>query len=129
MARVRAARADLFLLLPLALSACAALGGPGTIGAVLGRDNESRALFVREAPPGLGAEQAGLRPGDEIVMIDGHYVKDLTSNDLRARLRGASGTTVALTVVRGDEVRHVVVKRAPLQARRPPPPREERIVE
>ncbi len=112
----------------LCAAGCGA-SGPGTVGAVLGRDNETRALHVRDVPPGLGAEQAGLRPGDEIVMIDGLYVKDLGSADVRAKLRGDPGSTVALTVVRGDEVRHVKVTRAPMRERRPAPPREERIAE
>jgi len=104
-------------------------GGPGSVGAVLGRDNETRALHVREAPEGLGAGKAGLLPGDEIVMIDGVYVRDLGADQVRAKLRGDAGSTVALTVVRGDEVKHVTVTRAPMLARRPPPPREERIAE
>jgi C-terminal processing protease CtpA/Prc len=84
---------------------------------------------VREVPPGLAADKAGLLPGDEIVMIDGSYVKDLGPEELRQRLRGEAGSTVALTVVRGDEVRHVSLTRSPLGARRPPPPKEERIAE
>lgn len=104
-------------------------GGPGTVGAVLGRDNETRAVHVREVPEGLGAERAGLLPGDEVVMIDGVYAKDLAAEAIRAKLRGDAGTTVALTVVRGGAVRHVQVTRAPMRERRPRPPREERIAE
>lgn len=117
-----------FALLGLFAAGCGA-SGPGSVGAVLGRDNETRALHVREVPAGLGAERAGLLPGDEIVMIDGVYVRDLASADVRAKLRGEAGSTVMLTVVRGDEVRHLEVKRAPMRERRPRPPREERIVE
>lgn len=117
------------LLLGLAAAGCGA-SGPGSVGAVLGRDNETRALHVREVPPGLGAERAGVLPGDEIVMIDGSYVKDLTSADVRTKLRGEAGSTVDLTIVRGEQVRHVKITRAPMRERRPaPPPREERISE
>jgi carboxyl-terminal processing protease len=122
-----AARLPLLLVLA-GLGACGG-GGAGSVGAVLGRDNESRAVHVREVPEGLGAERAGLLAGDEIVMIDGVYVKDLGADALRARLRGEAGTTVSLTVLRGGEVRHLEVKRGPLRERRAPPPREERIAE
>jgi C-terminal processing protease CtpA/Prc len=120
--------------LPL-LPALVALGcaggpsGPGSVGAVLGRDNETHALRVREVPEGLGADKAGLLPEDEIVMIDGLYVKDMGAEEVRKKLRGEAGTTVALTVVRGDEVRHLKVTRAPLGPPRRPQPKEERIVE
>ncbi len=120
------------LALALALSALPlACGGAavGSVGAVLGRDNETRALIVRETPAGDAAEKAGLRPGDEIVMIDGLYVKDMSAKDVRARLRGEVGTTVRLTVVRGNAVRHVVVTRGALGEHHASPPREERLAE
>ena len=106
------------------------LGGDvGSVGAVFGRDNETRALIVHETPPGAGAEKAGLLPGDQVVMIDGWYVRGMNAKDIRARLRGEVGTTVRLTVVRGDEVHHLQVRRGGLAERRAPPPREERITE
>jgi carboxyl-terminal processing protease len=99
------------------------------VGAVLGRDNETRAVHVREVPEGLGAEKAGLLPDDEIVMIDGLYVKDMGAEEVRRRLRGPAGSKVALTVVRGAEVRHLEVTRAPLGPPRRAAPKEERIAE
>jgi C-terminal processing protease CtpA/Prc len=118
-----------FALLAVALVACGGASGPGSVGAVFGRDSETRALVVREAPPGAAAEKAGLQPGDEVVMIDGWYVRDMSGKDVRAKLRGEVGSTVRLTVVRGDDVRHVRVLRGALGERHPPPPREERISE
>jgi C-terminal processing protease CtpA/Prc len=103
---------------------------PGSVGAVFGRDKETRALVIREAPTGAGAEKAGLAEGDEVLMIDGFYVKDLTAKEVRAKLRGDVGSTVKLTVLRGaDDVRHVEVRRAALGEHHPAPPREERIAE
>jgi carboxyl-terminal processing protease len=116
---------------PLLVLATACGGaGIGSVGAVFGRDNETHALVVREAPAGAAGARAGLLPGDQVLMIDGLYVRDLTGKDVRAKLRGDVGTTVKLTVVRnGDEVHHLVVKRAELGERRPAPTREERISE
>lgn len=101
------------LALATAVTGCAA--GISSIGAVLGRDNETRALYVRDVASGLAAEQAGLIPGDEIVMIDGVYVRELPLREITRRLRGKVGTAVALTVVRGREVRHVRVTRSALR--------------
>lgn len=116
-------------ILGLALLGCGG-GGAGSVGAVFGRDNETRALIVRDAPSSTTGGRAGLLPGDQVLMIDGHYVNDLDAKDVRARLRGDVGSTVRLTVVRnGDEVLHLRVTRRELGERRPPTPREERIAE
>ncbi len=118
------------LALALTLAACGG-SGVGSVGAVFGRDGETRALVVREAPANAAAGRAGLLPGDQIVMIDGWYVKDLDAKEVRAKLRGDVGSSVRLTVLRnGEEVRHVKVTRRELGSRLPPPPpREERISE
>ncbi|WP_237244577.1 MULTISPECIES: PDZ domain-containing protein [Sorangium] len=112
----------------LLLMAAGCAASVGSIGAVLGRDNESQALYVRDVPRGLAAERAGLIPGDEILMIDGVYVRDLSSAEVRERLRGAVGSAVELTVVRGGDVRRVRVVRSELRAHEGIKPREEPIV-
>jgi C-terminal processing protease CtpA/Prc len=115
--------------LVLAFGGCGVGSSVGSVGAVLGRDNETRAVFVREAPPGLAAERAGLLPGDEIVMLDGHYVRGLSSRELRALLRGDVGSTVLVTLVRGKEVRRVTLTRSELRGHEETKPREEKIAE
>ncbi|MEZ4307351.1 MAG: PDZ domain-containing protein [Polyangiaceae bacterium] len=113
----------------LALLAIGCGGSPiGSVGAVLGVHGETGAVFVRETREGLAADKAGLRPGDEILMIDGVYARDLGATALRDKLRGAPGTSVDLTVVRGDDILRVKLIRQPLAAPGPkPPPKEERI--
>ena len=88
----------------------------GSIGAVLGRSNDDHALYVRDVPEGLAADQAGLLPGDEIVMIDGTYVRTLSAEELQAKLRGDIGSHVSLTVSRGELVVRVDVTRTALSA-------------
>lgn len=101
------------LALLLSTSSCGATV-VGTIGAVLGRDNDDHALYVRDVPDGLAAAEAGLEPGDEIVMIDGVYVRSLATPELRTKLRGEVGSKVALTVVRGERVLRVELRRTPI---------------
>jgi C-terminal processing protease CtpA/Prc len=112
-----------------ALIGAAACGGTsvGSIGAVLGRDNETHAVYVRDVPEGLAADKAGLLPGDEIVMIDGVYARDLAPTDLRAKLRGEVGSRIELTVLRGNDVLHVRVTRTEMRVREEVKPKEERI--
>lgn len=43
------------------------------------------------------AEQGGLQPGDYIVGVDGHDVRDLSTDDAAKLLRGTSGSRVKLT--------------------------------
>jgi len=88
----------------------------GTIGANLAQKNDGR-LFIREVPPGLAAAQAGLKPGDEITLINGRDTRSYNEKGIHALLAGEVGDPVKLTVLRGNLVLHVTLKRTP------PPPR------
>ena len=113
----------------IAFSACSSTPAVGSIGAVLGRDGETREVFVRETPePAAGDRGPSLIPGDQIVMVEGVYVRDLPTKDLRALLRGEPGTEVNLTIVRGSEVMRLKIKRTSLKAKLLPG-KEERISE
>jgi carboxyl-terminal processing protease len=118
--------AALLHLLVLCLPACGG-GAIGSIGAVLARDGETGAVHVRETPEGNAAAVAGLLPGDQLKMIDGVLCDGLTTEQIQALLRGEVGSTVRLTIVRGEEVLHVELVRQGMQRLAPPPPREELI--
>ncbi len=96
------------------LGACGA-EKPGSIGAHLSRDNETGAVYVRDVFPGLAGEKAGLLPGDEIIMIDGYYVRNRDALRVREMLRGRVGSVVRLTVVRGELVLRLPVSRSELR--------------
>ena len=118
------------LLLPFfCASLAAACSGPsqGTVGAVLGIQNDTGAVFVRETPEGFAADKAGLLPGDEILMIDGVYARDLGRAGVLEKLRGDAGSSVALTVVRGSEVLHVKLVRSERGPAKAAAPAEERV--
>lgn len=94
----------------------------GTIGAVLAQQSDGR-LIVHEVPSGLAAAKAGLQAGDEILLIDGIDVRRLDDKSLRRTLAGEVGSPVKLTVVRGEEVIRVTLRRTPAKKhRRAPPP-------
>ncbi len=107
--------AGLSLVLSLAALACAPQ--KGTIGAVLARDPGGR-LFVREVPEGLTAAQAGLQPGDEVLLIDGKDARALGPRGVHEVLSGEVGERVKLTLVRRGQIVRVTLART--EARRHP---------
>jgi len=75
------------------------------------QDSDSGRLFLREVPPSLAAGQANLRPGDEILLIDGLDVRRLDPQQINAALSGEVDSPVKLTVIRQEQVLRVTLKR------------------
>jgi len=94
------------------LSGCAA--DPGSIGAVLAQSRHDGRVTVRDVPSGYPAAEAGMAPGDEILLIDGYDVRNMSPDAVHRRLEGEVGTTVSLTVLRRGKIERVAVKRGPL---------------
>jgi carboxyl-terminal processing protease len=94
----------------------------GTIGAVLATQPGGE-LVVREVPRGLGAAKAGLEPGDQVLLIDGKDVRAMSTEQIHAALSGDVGQPVKLTVVRGDEVVRLTIRRSAVPPRRSEKPR------
>lgn len=70
------------------------------IGAEIGLRDE---LITIIAPlDGLPASQAGLLAGDKILAIDGQSALGLSVNEAVKRIRGPKGTTVTLSILRGQ---------------------------
>jgi S1-C subfamily serine protease len=87
----------------------------GSIGAVLGKDNGSGRVFVREAPPGMGAAKAGIAVGDEVVAIEGRPTAKMSPEEVHEALAGKVGTKVKVSVVRAGVTLQYDVERGPLQ--------------
>jgi C-terminal processing protease CtpA/Prc len=112
---MRATARSASLALAVSLFACAEQRG--TIGAVVGQAHDGR-LYIRETPAGLAAEKAGLQPDDEILLIDGRDVRALTARQVHQALSGDVGEPVKLTVIRGEEVIRVTLRRTPARKHR-----------
>jgi RNA polymerase sigma factor (sigma-70 family) len=84
------------------------------IGTVLTPDGD--ALRVDRVIPGGGAEAAGIVAGDLMIAIDGAPVAPLGVDGTIAKIRGAEGTTVAVTLRRGGQAVVLVIQRRKLHA-------------
>jgi len=100
------------LAVTLALTGCAAQRG--TVGAVIAQREDGR-LFLRNLPKGLAADRAGLRPNDEILLIDGRDVRAMSTEEVHQTLVGEVGSPVKLTLLRGEAVLRVTLKRTAAQ--------------
>ena len=87
----------------------------GTIGAVIAQDGDSGRLFLRDVPASLAAGQANLKPGDEILLIDGLDVRRLDAQQINAALSGEVGAPVKLTLIREEQVLRVTLLRTEAQ--------------
>lgn len=61
---------------------------------------EQDTIFVATVVPGGPSEEAGLRPGDRIVGVEGESAVGWTSTRIRSRLTGSEGTEVRVEVRR-----------------------------
>jgi carboxyl-terminal processing protease len=71
-------------------------------------------LTIISPMPGSPAEKAGLKPGDQVIAIDGEDMTGLDGMTARSKVLGPSGTVVTLTIQREgiEEPFDVVVERA-----------------
>lgn len=78
-------------------------GNFGGIGVVVRKDQEAKQLVIVEPMPDTPAMRAGLRAKDRIIKIGDKETKDLTVSDASKLMRGEPGTSVVLTIQRGDD--------------------------
>jgi len=66
-------------------------------------DTEGKFLTITSPIAGSPAEAAGLRPGDQVIAIDGEDMSGHTAEEARQKVLGPEGTQVTLTVSREGE--------------------------
>lgn len=85
------------------------------IGVLLRRDEAASTIVVTEVVEGSPAEQAGVRPEDWLLFIDGQPTSRLTVSGASQRLRGEEGSQVILTISRGGAQQTLVIPRTRLE--------------
>ncbi|PRM86788.1 peptidase S41, partial [Aliarcobacter cryaerophilus] len=82
----------------------------GGIGAEIGiKDDRVSIIRTLEGTP---ARKAGLMAGDAFISVNGADASDWTVEQTVDTIRGDVGTTVKITVLRGNEQKEVTVTRA-----------------
>jgi hypothetical protein len=84
------------------------------IGVQIGAGDD--ALVIQALIAGGGAAEAGLRPGDAILGVDGVAVVQLGFTEAIQHLRGPEGTTVLLAVRRAEQAFETLVYRRKIRA-------------
>lgn len=77
----------------------AALKAAGEVGLQLTRQYYLRVIAARD---GSAAQAAGIRPGDYVRAIDGRPTREMSVFEGTRLLRGAPGTKITLTILRGS---------------------------
>ncbi len=84
------------------------------IGIAMAADGDG--LRVQRVIPNGGAQTAGVIVGDLITAVDGTAASELGVEGAVAHIRGDEGTTVSLSIRRGDQVVTIVCTRMKLKA-------------
>jgi len=80
------------------------------IGVLMGRQDQQR--VIREVIQGTPADRAGLKPGDELLAIDGEPVAGQSRDWIMLRLQGVPASTLALRIRFADgDSRHIRLQR------------------
>ena len=85
------------------------LGQYGGVGALIMQRGDS--IYISEPYKGLPAAEAGLKPGDRIVAVDGQSTKGKKTSDVSSAMRGQAGTDVTLRIERAGKEFECILKR------------------
>lgn len=85
------------------------------IGVVIQTLEETGEIEVVNVLEGAPAMDAGIMPGDIFTAVNGEDVTNLSQLELAGKVRGAAGTSVIITMRRGDELIDFMMARAHIQ--------------
>lgn len=73
------------------------------IGVIVTANYEQVSLRVSTVLPGSAAEAAGVKKGDYVIAVDGSRIEDVGIDGLMDLIAGEIGSTVEVTVLRGED--------------------------
>ena len=82
----------------------------GGIGVVITQNVNTQIITFTTVYEGSPGEKAGLKSGDVLYKVDGEDISGQELDTVVAKIRGAKGTTVELTVLRGDDYEELTYK-------------------
>ena len=87
------------------------LGNYVGIGIYMTTNTKNGHIVVLATMKGSPAENAGLKPGDEIIRVDGEDCTTKNSTEVSNKIKGEEGTTVKLEILRDNQTLTFEVKR------------------
>ena len=88
-------------------------GSFGGVGLVVGKKDDD--LIVVSPIEGTPGEKAGVKSGDIILKIDGEDATKLNLTEAVEKIRGEEGTSVTLSIQRGEETKDYTIVRDNIQ--------------
>ncbi|HEX2619764.1 MAG TPA: PDZ domain-containing protein, partial [Phototrophicaceae bacterium] len=85
------------------------------IGVVISQIEDTGQIEVVNVMEGTPAEAVGIHEGDIFLTVNGEDVSGYTYLELASRVRGQAGTTVDITMKRGEDTVDFTVERARIQ--------------
>jgi len=85
------------------------------IGVTVSLTEDKTGMEIKTVEEGGSAKEAGIRPGDVIVSVNGESIAAIGMEAATARIRGEENTTVSLTVRRGEESLDFTVTRRTIE--------------
>lgn len=82
------------------------------IGVVIETVEDTKEIRVVQILKGTPADTAGLMAGDIFAKVDGEDVTGMSQLELAGKVRGPEGTTVVITVKRGEDLTDFTITRA-----------------
>ncbi len=85
------------------------------VGITIQADEETEGFRIMEVKENGPAHKAGILPGDILIRADGTDLRGMNSDEIGTLVKGESGTTVKLTVLRSGEEKEFSVTRKEVQ--------------
>lgn len=85
------------------------------VGITIQRQDEPAGLLVVQVQKNGSAWEAGIRPEDLIIAIEGQSTQDMSSDDAKNLVRGEAGTSVTMQIQRGEEILDLTMERRQIQ--------------
>ncbi len=85
------------------------------IGAYIHKDVDADYCTIQSLIPNSPAAESELEPDDIIIKVDGTDTYGMTLNEVVSMIRGDEGTSVVLTIKRGDEEKEITIVRAKVE--------------
>ena len=87
------------------------------IGCTIALDQEVNVCYIASVMEGYSAAEAGIQEGDYFLEVDGEDATNWTAAEVASHVKGETGTTVELTMLRDTEELQFTVERVKVESK------------